>query len=200
MRIPLALGLASLCLAFTITACPFGGRCGGGPDHCEAGEVQRSNVDCWFCCQLGGQRCSQSTPQDQTTPTSPCCSGVCQANGTCACSSEGESCNTDGDCCFGTCVDTICKFKSCTDDSQCGAGAACVTGLAPARSEGAAFDGGACFGTPGHACENPSECLSGICGDGGACACSDRSISSGAPICEHDADCCAGTCDGGQCF
>jgi hypothetical protein len=101
------------------------------------------------------------------------------------CDDLGESCNSGGQCCTGTCGSgsTCCRArgKSCADSSECCDGKQCN-------------DQGLCCETSsGAACGVDGDCCSGKCNDGRCCK-----ASLGAS-CTADAECCDGACNGGTC-
>lgn len=192
-RIALAV-LALVGMALMVVGCG-NGRCTSGPDTCSAGTIKQDNVDCWYCCALAGQSCSPNTPQDQTGPQNPCCSGICQSNGKCACSAVGNPCEKDADCCHGSCLQGLCVLAACSKDTQCASGTECVLN---GDVQGSPLDGGACFATTGGACRTDSECVSGSCQpDGGGCTCITTDADT---YCNQGSDCCSGKCDAGLCF
>ncbi len=119
----------------------------------------------------------------------------CDSSGNC-CYPDGQSCSTEGDCCSGYCVNSVCSATpackgegySCSADSQCCSGF-CNAGLcsvmqAPCR-------------VTGEGCSTPSQCCSGYC----------KNYLCSSPLqcrnlgqsCGYTSECCEGACIGYVC-
>jgi hypothetical protein len=130
----------------------------------------------------------------------PCCSGVCDGTA-CAlptfCQANGDSCNTDTDCCLNSCVNGTCSNKVCKDVGQsCGSGNDCCTGTCDA-GVCATLPGGSCK-VLGQSCSTGTECCSTNCQSG---FCSKAySCQPVGDICRSNDECCGHACtanDGG---
>ncbi|MDI3285760.1 hypothetical protein [Polyangium sp. 15x6] len=114
---------------------------------------------------------------------SPTCTGSNTCNGTGQCKKEdGQSCNNNGECLSGSCVDGICCENSCTGTCKscnvAGNLGKCVNTpsgqpdtVASTKCEnGSVCDGaGTCKKATGQTCGNGGECLTTFCNDGRCC-------------------------------
>ena len=229
---------------FRFIDCCADGECKDG-ETCEAGTCTSVCAADGTTCAGDDSCCSGTCACGLTTCTCavPCLGddgaddSLCQSNrcgcptsgtpGICACRAErcvapGETCDTNFDCCDGTCV---CITDHCTCDcitpDECASGhCACSNvndfDVCTCRPQGCAATGGTCA-VDGDCCNGPCICTGGDCActcvaNGEACAsngaccsgqCAEgtcRDAACGTQLCQTDADCCKGACAGGVCI
>jgi hypothetical protein len=160
-----------------------------------------------------------STPEVAATATAVVCSAE-----------PGDACQSDADCCVGTCGQGVCY---CTDPSRPEVGCPCMTGDdnacggnnglccpdkpgAPAEGTcaspmagcdgetGCREDGYACPTTckAGESCpKDQGGCCSGACLNDGTCGASSGTCANAGASCTAGGDCCSGKCsDSGRCY
>lgn len=160
--------------------------CGSDADCCKG------NV-CWKDPDTGQGSCFVP-PGSSCASDEGCFPGTWCVNGQCGtgCASMGSACQSDAQCCDGTCQGGQCAcvgtWDPCQKDADCCAGNVCW--VDPNGGSGTCFEpeGSACSSDEG--CVPGTWCVNGQCGTG--CA-------SMGNTCESNAQCCTGNCQGGQC-
>jgi len=199
------------CIAYKCQLCiPDNEACDHTTDCCSVENgIKCLNNQCLYCVGAGGG----CDPNDQVSIDN-CCSKRCSQGWSC-CVDNGETCESDGECCDGYCVDGICASckpvdhdppYSCNSDGECCDNGPCMKWMCrtclPSGEMCWGSDvccgGGTCLYNTccipmGQACNEGDVCCLGECLGSPSTCCKPNGW-----MCNSNEECCGGTCTEGM--